>query len=439
MLLSHLASRLYGTPLLIARPKLDVILSVLGSRIGLTDMEMAMPLSAPKAVNTSSQAGIAVIPVVGTLVKRAVGIEAACGLMSYGEIEARLEAALSDPQVAGVLLDLDSPGGEASGVFELAERIRAACAIKPIWAHANDAAYSAAFAIAAACERLTLSQTAGVGSIGVVALHVDQSVKDAKEGLNYTAVFAGNHKNDYSPHEPLSPQATSALQAEVDRLYDIFVTQVAHMRGVDPDAVRATQAGVFYGEQALAVGLADAVMPIDQLLTEFTDALAARQRLKQPAVARASPRGMSTQCSLTQPRTNRFTLENTMNDPLDEQDNKIDSANTDQEVALPQNDSDPQPSPAAQEALAQSFASGRGQAQAQAQVIAELCLLAGQPHRTAQYLAAGLSEAQVRHALIETRADQPEIASRITAEASTNQRPENSPVIAAVKKLTAKE
>jgi len=66
MLLSHLASRLYGTPLLIARPKLDVILSVLGSRIGLPDMEMAMPLSAPKAVNTPSQAGIAVIPVVGT-------------------------------------------------------------------------------------------------------------------------------------------------------------------------------------------------------------------------------------------------------------------------------------------------------------------------------------------------------------------------------------
>jgi ClpP class serine protease len=55
-----------------------------------------------------------------------MGIEAASGLMSYGEIEARLDAALADPQVAGILLDLDSPGGEASGVFELAERIRAA-------------------------------------------------------------------------------------------------------------------------------------------------------------------------------------------------------------------------------------------------------------------------------------------------------------------------
>ncbi|CAJ0725537.1 hypothetical protein R77592_00681 [Ralstonia mannitolilytica] len=121
MQLVHLASRLYGTPLLIARPKLDVILSVLGSRIGLPDLDMAMPLPMPRQSATPGQAGIAVIPVVGTLVRRSMGIEAASGLMSYGEIEARLDAALADPQVAGILLDLDSPGGEASGVFELAD------------------------------------------------------------------------------------------------------------------------------------------------------------------------------------------------------------------------------------------------------------------------------------------------------------------------------
>ena len=111
MQLVHLASRLYGTPLLIARPKLDVILSVLGSRIGLPDLDMAMPLPTPRQSATSGHAGIAVIPVVGTLVRRSMGIEAASGLMSYGEIEARLDAALADPQVAGILLDLDSPGG----------------------------------------------------------------------------------------------------------------------------------------------------------------------------------------------------------------------------------------------------------------------------------------------------------------------------------------
>lgn len=437
MLLSHLASRLYGTPLLIARPKLDVILSVLGSRIGLPDMEMAMAVPEPKSAAVSSQAGIAVIPVVGTLVKRAMGIEAASGLMSYGEIEARLEAALSDPQVAGILLDLDSPGGEASGVFELAERIRAASQIKPIWSHANDAAYSAAYAIAAGCERLTLSQTAGVGSIGVIALHIDQSVKDAKDGLNYSAVFAGGHKNDFSPHEPLSPQAATALQTEVDRLYAIFATQVGQMRGLDVQAVRATEAGVYYGEQAVAVGLADAVMPLEQVLAEFTDALAARRRLAQPSAARASPRTASAFCPAATSRTLPFTLENTVTEHDDQHNDQSDPLETAPQGEQPQPEGDSQPATSA--ALAQSFASGRGQAQAQAQGIAELCLIAGQPQRTAEFLAAGLSEAQVRRTLLDARAEQPEIASHITADAGTSQRPENSPVVAAVKKLTAKE
>jgi ClpP class serine protease len=208
------------------------------------------------------------------------------------------------------------------------------------------------------------------------------------------------------------------------------------MRGIDPDAVRATEAGLFYGEQAVAAGLADAVMPFDAVMTEFTEALVAKQRLAQPGVARASPRSLSTQSISNPPRSKPFTLENTMTEPQDEhEDNGLDPADTAPQGDQPQTDSDPQPTPAAQAALAQSFASGRGQAQA----IAEMCLIAGQSQRTAEFLASGFSEAQVRRALLDARADQPEIASRITAEAGTSQHPENSPVVAAVKKLTAKE
>lgn len=96
---------------------------------------------------------------------------------------------------------------------------------------------------------------------------------------------------------------------------------------------------------------------------------------------------------------------------------------------------DRQPTPATDAALAQSFAHGRHQAQA----IAEMCLIAGHPQRTAEFLASGWSEAQVRRALLDVRADQPEIASRITADASTSHLPQNSPVVAAVKKLNHKE
>jgi ClpP class serine protease len=230
------------------------------------------------------------------------------------------------------------------------------------------------------------------------------------------------------------------LQAEVDRLYDLFIEQVAQMRGLDLDAVRATEAGLFYGEQAVAAGLADAVRPLDAVLTEFTEALAAQQRLAQPGVARASPRRVSTQAISNPSRSKAFTLEHTMTDPQDEhEDNGLDPTETTPQGDQPQPDGDPQATPAAQAALAQSFASGRGQAQAQAQAIAELCLIAGQSQRTAEFLAAGFSEAQVRRALLDARADQPDITSRITAEAGTRLLAENSPVVAAVKKLTAKE
>ena len=426
MLLSHLASRLIGTPLLIARPKLDVILSVLGSRIGLPEMDMALPMPAPKTAHASSPTGIAVIPVVGTLVKRVMGIDAASGLMSYDEIGARLDAALADPQVAGILLDMDSPGGEAGGVFELAARIRAVSQIKPVWAHANDVAYSAAYAIAAASERLTLSQTAGVGSIGVIALHVDQSVRDAKDGLNYTAIFAGGHKNDFSPHEALTPQASTALQTEVDRLYTIFTSQVAAMRGLDRDAVRATEAGVYFGEQAVAAGLADAVMPFDQVLTEFTDALAAKRRLAVPQTTRSG--------AISSIPSN---LENAMKDhetidhlePVGKQTDAAPSEDPSITGGAPESEA------TARTPLTQPATNGRIEAQA----IAELCLIAGQSQRTAEFLASGASEVQVRRALLEARAEQPEITSRITADTGTTLRPEDSPVVAAVKKLTTKE
>ncbi len=167
------------------------------------------------------------LPIHGTLVRRTVGLEAESGLMSYATIGAELDAALANPAVRAILLDLDSPGGEAGGVFDLAERIRAAAQVKPVWAVANDLAFSAAYALAAGASRLFVSRTGGVGSIGVIALHVDQSAQDARAGLAYTPVFAGARKNDLDPHAPLTAAAHAVLQAEVDRIYELFVNSVA--------------------------------------------------------------------------------------------------------------------------------------------------------------------------------------------------------------------
>ena len=120
MNLPHLASRLYGTPLLLARAKLDVILSVLGERVNWPESDLAVP-SIQKRPSIDAPVGIAVIPVVGSLVRRTLGLDPASGFTSYAEIAGMVDAALSDPSVEGIVLDIDSPGGEAGGVFELGE------------------------------------------------------------------------------------------------------------------------------------------------------------------------------------------------------------------------------------------------------------------------------------------------------------------------------
>jgi signal peptide peptidase SppA len=407
--MTYLASRLFGTPLLIHRPKLDVILSVVGQRIGVTDVP-AMPMMDMAAFQRppldSAPEGIAVIPIHGSLVKRSLGMEAASGLTSYGEIAAMLDAALADPQVSGILLDIDSPGGEASGSFELARRVREVAAQKPVWAVANDAAYSAAYAIAASAQRLFVTETGGVGSIGVIALHVDQSVKDAKDGYHYTAITAGAHKNDYSPHEPLSDAAKTELQGEVDRLYAIFTEHVAAMRGLDLEAVRATEAGLFFGSNAVAQGLADGVQTLDATLNQFHLYLNARNH--SPSQVRGVIRAEA-----AHPKK-----EMTMN----EEEKVLETIGVDE--------------------AAQLVAEARREVTQTAQAIAELCLLAGCPDRAAEFIAAGKSQADVRRVLIDARAaqsDAADIRSTITVDAGTQSldRPETSTIVAAVKKLTA--
>ena len=407
-MLPHLAARLFGTPLLVHRAKLDVILAVLGERLNLAAPAADLAIPVPR-VTPAQPSGIAVIPIHGTLVKRVLGMEAASGLTSYGGIAQEIDAALADPLVQGILLDIDSPGGEASGSFELARQIRHAATQKPVWAVANDAAYSAAYALAASAQRLIVTETGGVGSIGVIALHIDQSAKDAQEGYRYTAVTAGAHKNDFSPHHPLSDEAKAELQAEVDRLYGLFVEHVTAMRSLNADAVRATEAGLYFGANAITAGLADAVSSFETALADFSLFLSARNH--KPPQARERIRTEAVIAS----------KENAMQEnetPLTEM------IGVDQAAVL--------------------VAEARREAVQSAQAIAELCLIAGCPEQAAGFIAAGKSESDVRRVLCEARAARSEatpIHSTITPEAGTEvmHRPEASPVVAAVKKLTTKE
>jgi signal peptide peptidase SppA len=414
-LLPHLAARLFGAPLLIHRPKLDVILSVLGARVGLADLSAPTGFvqpdrSAALADTRAAQSGVAVIPIYGTLVRRTQGLEAQSGLTSYAGIAQSLETALADPSVAAILLDIDSPGGESSGVFDLADRIRAATTIKPVWAVANDMAFSAAYALGSAASRLIVSRTGGVGSIGVIAMHVDQSVKDQQDGIAYTAVFAGDRKNDLNPHAPISGEAHSFLQGEVNRIYDLFATTVAKHRGMGVNTIKSTQAALYFGADAVASGLADDVGTLDDALLQINSML-------MPPV----------------PSLSRLLLRQTLPE-------------TSPEKEIPMTQS-AQPTPVLTQtgstatASATTAPSDSAFAVSDAIEIAQSCTLAGRTDLIAGFLEAKVAPSQVRSQLLTAMAQQStEIVSRIDPNAAVRQEmatsnptsPDN-PLIAAVK------
>lgn len=278
---ARLAMRLYNAPLVITPEKLDIIVRVFRAHEEGTAKLLA-PYAAEQrqrpevAANGQSQLtqsgyvrtsdGIAWISAVGTLVQRSGGMDAESGLASYASIGAMIDAAIADSQVRGILLEVDSSGGEVSGAFDLARDIRAASKIKPIYAHANELALSGGYVLAASAESIFTPATGLIGSIGVRMLHVDQSQYDAKRGFVYTDIIAGAHKSDMTPHAPLSDADRRWAQEHVDHSYEIFVDHVATSRSLDPQAVRDTEAQIYHADGALDLGLIDGIGTIGETL-----------------------------------------------------------------------------------------------------------------------------------------------------------------------------
>ena len=187
----------------------------------------------------------------------------------YQYIQKAIERGLDDMNVRAIALLCNSPGGMVAGCFEAVDKIYARKGEKPIRAFAHEAAYSAAYAIASVADSIVVSKTGGVGSIGVVTMHVDWSKWNEEMGLKYTFIFAGKHKVDGNPEEPLGDEAKNRIQARIDELYDVFVSSVARNRSMEEQAVRNTEALTYTATQAVSIGLADSIGPLDDAVAQF--------------------------------------------------------------------------------------------------------------------------------------------------------------------------
>lgn len=216
--------------------------------------------------------GIAIIPISGSLINRFSYCYEGW-VTGYNFIRRQLKAALADDDVKGIIFDVNSYGGEAAGCFELGAEIRASRAIKPSLALVDSNCYSAAYALASSASKVVGIQSAGVGSIGVITMHVDQSEMLKEWGIKVTLIYDAEHKADGNPYEPLPDTVKAATQARISKLYGTFTSFVAENLGIDEQVIRDTQSRTYLADEALALGLIHAIASPSDAAQAFFDEL----------------------------------------------------------------------------------------------------------------------------------------------------------------------
>jgi signal peptide peptidase SppA len=266
-------ARFVDRPLAILPSRAELLAQALRSVDAMEDFDdFAAAPAAPKLYDVVC--GVAVIGVRGILVHEISWFGWYCGgETEYAQLARAMVAAMSDPEVKAVVLHVNSPGGEVAGCFDLVDGIYGLRGIKPIWAIFDEEAYSAAYAIASAADKIIVPRTGGSGSIGVITMHMDITGFLDKVGVKVTTIQYGARKSDRYPTTPLSDDAHARIQADIDAMGELFVSTVARNRNLSPDKVRSTEAGCFLGASGLEQGLVDAVMAPDAAFLSLLETL----------------------------------------------------------------------------------------------------------------------------------------------------------------------
>lgn len=423
----HLASRVFGTPLFVDGRKLDAILPVFTSKINgepspqVSDSDYRDD-GGNMSINTD--AGIAVIPIIGSLIRRPTWLDVYSGLTSYNDIGECIDSALNDARVKGILLQLDSMGGEAAGCFELCDRIYASRGNKPIWAVADVDALSAGYAILSCADRVFCDPAGSVGSIGVVAVHCERSQYNQAMGITYTVFRAGDRKAEFNPYEKLTSAASLKMLASMEKMRDRFANTVSRNRGGLAIATILETEGQWYDpDDAKELGLIDDILTFDQAFSQLATLIA------QPPAANEPPDDDAPEPPSDPPQDDEQETGGG-GDPETDPDNPDDDPETDPEeqasevismadpnkpnagAAIPPAKPNAQqpPAPVAQQpAVAEvvSLDSARPNAESRETQIAHLCKVAGMPHLTTDFILDPTKSAEdVRTALVNIRAEE---------------------------------
>lgn len=214
--------------------------------------------------------GVAVIDLNGRISKRMNLFAQICGGGTSTEMLLKdFQYCLDSPNVKSIVFNIDSPGGEAFGVNEIAQHIYAARGRKPIKAYVSGLGCSGAYWIATACDEIITDKSAFLGSIGVVSVMIDDTEAYKMMGYDKKVVTSSN-----APKKRLdlnTVEGMAEFQAELDAMESVFIGAVArNMKKKREDVVRDfNQGGVLVGNDAVKAGMAHRTGSLEQLVREL--------------------------------------------------------------------------------------------------------------------------------------------------------------------------
>ena len=166
-----------------------------------------------------------------------------------------IEAADDDEHAEALLLELNTPGGEVVPSDDI--RRAAVDFDGPTIAYATDTCASGGYWIASGCDELWARDISLVGSIGVVGSRPNAAGLADTLGISYEQFTAGEYKDAGVPLREIEADERAYLQGIVDDYYEQFIETVSEGRDMDPDEIRETEARIYLGAEAAAIGLVD--------------------------------------------------------------------------------------------------------------------------------------------------------------------------------------
>lgn len=245
---------------------LDTVMAVAAREGDVQALEarLGRPLDNTRSVTVRD--GVAIIPVSGPIFRHANLVTEISGATATGSLATDIQAALDNPSVNVLVLDIDSPGGEATGINELAEMIYQARGTKPIKAYVGGQAASASYWIASAANEVIVDDTAQLGSVGVVLSLRKREDRPGEKSYEIVSSNAPNKRPD------LETEAGRAqLQTRTDELANVFLDKVARNRSIPREEVndRFRQGGIATGALAVEAGMADRLGSLEGLISEL--------------------------------------------------------------------------------------------------------------------------------------------------------------------------